>query len=309
SGGTKEEWHYLFNSLSLLAANRPFMGVIGNHDWDGGFEKGSNWAGIFSYPYAQPCQGRFYSFDYLNAHFVMMDNFEHAYHMSDAQVQWVEQDLAAARARGQDWLFCFFHLSIFSSYTANMYYDLQETFVPIFDQYGVDAVFYGHDHAYEHYAYRYGWNGLLHDPSHASWNHKTVHYFLTGGGGAALEYEYGVTKRAPETFQLEWYDANAGSWTTKTYERRPWNPARLMNNTGKPGFEPAPNGLQFYQDPREEVYQDDVVEYGFQYGENTLHYIKVEVNGATCTISVHYPNGQVLTGPRGDLLQTFVLTK
>ncbi len=170
-------------------------------------------------------------------------------------------------------------------------------------------MFYGHDHAYEHYSYEYGWNGLLHDPAHASWEHNKVEYFLTGGGGGALEYEYGVTRRSTETFSLEWYDTNQGGWTTKTYERRPWDSKKLMNNTGNPDFEPAPNGLQYYQDPREEIYQDDVVEYGLQYGENTLHYMTVEIDGGTCTISTHYPNGDILTGPRGDLPQVFTLTK
>jgi hypothetical protein len=40
--------------------------------------------------------------------------------------------------------------------------------VPLFEQYGVDAVFSGHSHAYERYAY----NG--------------IQYIVTGGGGAPL---------------------------------------------------------------------------------------------------------------------------
>ena len=53
--------------------------------------------------------------------------------------------------------------------------DLRERWTPLFERYGVTAVFSGHDHCYE----RAERNG--------------VHYFVSGGGGAPL---YGRGQRA-----------------------------------------------------------------------------------------------------------------
>jgi hypothetical protein len=41
------------------------------------------------------------------------------------------------------------------------------------------------------------------------------------------------------------------------------------------------------------------------YGENTLHYAKLKVDESTCTISIHYADGTILSGPDGSLPQVF----
>jgi len=51
--------------------------------------------------------------------------------------------------------------------------------------------------------------------------------------------------------------------------------------------------------------------FGYQYGEQTTHYMKVEISngGNTCKISVCYPNGELLVGPQGQYPQIWTLNK
>ena len=71
------------------------------------------------------------------------------------------------------------------------------------------------------------------------------------------------------------------------------------------------DGELYYHAPDRESYATDNEMYGYQYGEQTLHYMKLEItdNGNTCTISAHYPNGDLLTGPDGLYPQTWTFTK
>ena len=65
----------------------------------------------------------------------------------------------------------------------------------------------------------------------------------------------------------------------------------------------------YYYLPEEEKYSDlgDVM--GFQYGEQAYHFMQIEINGDTCTISAIYPNGVILSGPGGAHPQTWTITK
>ncbi|MHA1265032.1 MAG: metallophosphoesterase [Candidatus Helarchaeota archaeon] len=302
-GSNPEDWHRLFNSLARIGANTPIQAVIGNHDWDS-FIGSSNWGELFSYPYSNPSMGRYYSFDYYNAHFVMIDNFEHIYLMSQTQLNWIREDIQQARANGQDWIFCFFHLSMITSATSSMFWNLQRNLIPLFDELAVDAVFFAHDHYYEHFNYTYGWNGLLYDKTH-DWSHNAIQYFCTGGGGANLEVSYGVLdpNRMATTTTVRWWDENLNQYRDVTYERRPWNASRYLTHAGFPEnythWAPEDLGKYYYHLPTEEAYHDAWQQFGLQYGEQCYHYIQVEVNGKNCTISVRYPNGALLQGP-GD---------
>lgn len=307
-GGDRERWHTLFQAWTPVWANWPFMGTIGNHDWGG--DRGANWAELFSYPFVNPGRGRYYSFDYLNAHLVMIDNFEHVYQMSGAQLAWIAQDVQAARARGQDWVFCFFHLAMLTSCTSGVYTALQAQLVPLFDQYAVDAVFFAHDHSYAHYNYTYGADGLLFDPGHA-WAHHDVQYFLSGGGGANLEYDYGLLSFEAYNYEREYYNETAGAWQTITYQKRPWNASQYLDYTANPAYGPYDHGRAYYHDPREALYMDEMNHWGLQYAEDTCHYLRVDVDPAagTATISARYPNGDLLAGPGGALPQMWTFSK
>ncbi|MHA1680760.1 MAG: metallophosphoesterase [Promethearchaeota archaeon] len=305
TGSLIEEWHLVLDSLSLGGATQPLQIAVGNHDYGG--DQGANWARIFKYPFDDITQGKYFSFDYLNAHFVMIDSNR----LTQTQIAWIESDLIAANAStSTDWIFCTMHVSIISSGTANSDWLNQGKLIPLFDKYGVDAVFYGHDHHYEAFNYTYGNEGLVHDPSH-TWSHNPVLYFESGGGGANLETGgYGLTSITPFTIERTWYNISSGSNQVVQYYRNPWNSSKYMDFSGDPNLNlVAPGGLVYYQEPTEEIYQEDVLHYGYIYGENAYHYMLVNITGTTCTISARYPNGDVMTGPGGTNIQQFTLTK
>ncbi|NVM29149.1 MAG: metallophosphoesterase [Candidatus Helarchaeota archaeon] len=302
-GNDLEDWHRVLKSLARMGANTPIQAVIGNHDFEM-IVGSSNWGELFTYPYVNPNIGRYFSFDYHNAHFVMIDNFEHYYMMSDHQLDWIRNDIIEAKAKGQDWIFCFFHLTLMSVSTSDMFWNLQRKLVPIFDELAVDAVFAGHDHDYQHYNYTYGWNGLVFDKNH-NWPHNAIPYFCSGGGGANLEVDYGIfdPDEMLTTNTVTWWNENINQNRDITYERRPWNSSKYLAHAGFPEnythWAAQDIGKYYYHLPAEEAYHDAWQQLGFEYAEECYQYIQVEIDGNNCTISVRYPNGVLLQGP-GD---------
>ncbi|MBD3350586.1 MAG: hypothetical protein GF364_03770 [Candidatus Lokiarchaeota archaeon] len=315
TGDDLEEWHLMFNSSAKYSANKPFMPAIGNHDTYG--DNGANFASIFESPYANPEKGRYYSFDYYNVHYIMLDNFEHNGIMGDQQIDWLVNEIQTAKSRNQ-WVFVFFHYTIISSSDSSTYFWLQKQLIPIFDKYGVDTVFYGHDHVYEHYYYEYGQEGLVHnqyeDPSG-----KPIHYFMTGGAGGHLQP---AIHRDTDTYIRNWWDLKTNKRVTVEIERRSWSTSNYIDHTSNPEFgqpfslkeDPSDldnTGKHFWQSitHKDDLSMDDMEFYGFDYGEGTLHYILVEIAGNSCTISVKYPDGSLLGGHDGTNVQQFILNK
>ncbi|MHA1338804.1 MAG: metallophosphoesterase [Promethearchaeota archaeon] len=311
SGTDVEDWHKLFEAYSLYASHTPTIQTIGNHDWSGGVGS-SNWAALFPFPFENPRKGRYYSFDYQNAHIVSIDNFERTYTMSDEQLNWLKNDLKNAKARGQQWIFVMFHLSLMTVATSGHYFDLQKILVPIFDQYDVDFVFYAHDHDYQHYNFTYGANGHLFDPSH-TWPHHQIHYFCSGGGGANLETNYGVLTMSNRVEEVTWWNTSLNAYETITYTKTKWNNSRYYKHasfTTNYTMEGEYYGKYYYNSPNEQITDEYAVkEFGFDYAEETFHYIQVEINGSQCIISARYPNGDLIAGPAGSYPQQFIFNK
>ena len=309
SGEDLEDWHDVFDNFARVSAFYPTMTTIGNHEWGYigyagiSLDTGSNYAALFTYPYVNPNIGRYYSYNYLNSHFIVLDNFEHFYHMTNEQLSWIEEDLqTASLSDTTDWIFVSLHLSIISSGSSAIYFELQENLLPLFDKYNVTAVFYGHDHMYEAYNYKYGGNGLIYNPTH-DWEHNDVLYIVTGGGGAQLEKDYAIMTRGTSSYQRTWYNTSSGVYQTNIYSRGPWDPSLVFTGDYSPS-----DGNHYYQLSGEGC-QTDLVHFGHIYSEQTLEFITVEINGNQCNISAHYPNGDLLMGPNNDLPQNWVLTK
>ena len=109
----------------------------------------------------------YYSCDYGNVHFVSLNselgsvvNASHDWtganlsgFSGSPMTQWLEQDL---QANTQTWVIVYFHQPPYTkgSHDSDAVWErymiaMRETFVPIFDQYGVDMVVCGHSHVYE----------------------------------------------------------------------------------------------------------------------------------------------------------------
>ncbi len=295
------DWHNTLESLARLGGTAPLGLAIGNHDE--GDMNGLNFAEMFTYDYGNLTRGKYYSFNYSNAHILVIDSPALGGPHSSEQLDWIKADLIAANT-STNWKFVFFHHTLMATGGCNMDYGLQAKLVPLFDKYQVDAVFYGHDHFYEHYNYTYGNEGLVHNSTH-TWAHTPVQYFTTGGGGANLEaYSYGLLSRAPSTVSRSWYNLTLGGTQDITYAFNPWDSSRYYVHGG----DASPDGKVYWQDPNIEAYQEEVKHFGYTYGENSYHYMLVEVNGNTCTISARHVDGSLITGPSNAYPQQYVLT-
>lgn len=93
--------------------------------------------------------GDHYSFDYSCAHFSVLNTCEGEDCISDQQIDWLRQDVAAARRRGAQWILLSMHKGV---YTSGAHADdaditaLRAKLIPVIDELNIDLVFQGHDH-------------------------------------------------------------------------------------------------------------------------------------------------------------------
>lgn len=154
-GLSYQQWADWFRAGSGVIENIPVMAVIGNHE-----TYTSEWkiaqpiffTAFLHYPDNGPpeLKGKVYSFDYGEAHFTVLDTqqqeeAEWIPNLLPLQAAWLKQDLKAATRR---WKIVLMHRPLYHNRLSGGDEDLRDAFTPIFDQYQVDAVFAGHDHAY-----------------------------------------------------------------------------------------------------------------------------------------------------------------
>lgn len=143
-----------FAPYARTLARVPFFPAPGNHDYGNHYlsrrigERRLNegYRLVFQRP-------KYYSFDAGDAHFASLDtNRGHRIPAAEpvgpgsAQLDWLERDLAASKAR---WKFVFLHVPLYSSGKHGDHPALAAALEPILARHGVDVVFQGHDHHYE----------------------------------------------------------------------------------------------------------------------------------------------------------------
>jgi hypothetical protein len=145
-------WPDFFRIEGNLTKSKVVMHTLGNHEVQGG---GSYYYWNDFYTSAFPDtnssipgnNGRVYSFDYGNVHFVNLSTYQVNLVQ---QKNWLIADLTAAKARPNiKWIFVFFHAPMFTNSGHPNRTDCIEAWGPTFDQFGVNAVFQGHNHVYE----------------------------------------------------------------------------------------------------------------------------------------------------------------
>jgi hypothetical protein len=138
-GDDTDEWGEFLNAATGVFSRIPVMPAKGNHDQDLFFE-------FFALPENGPqtINGAFYSFDYGEAHFVVLDTSNV---ITDDVKQWLQEDL---QNTDQKWRFAVFHHPAYQEFDDNKTIDdaIREHWVPILEQYHVDMVFVGHQHVY-----------------------------------------------------------------------------------------------------------------------------------------------------------------
>jgi Purple acid Phosphatase, N-terminal domain/Calcineurin-like phosphoesterase len=137
-----------FNQVQPFAAEAPMMPTYGNHEVLLG-EGFLPWSQRFPTPSGFDSR-REYSFDIGEVHFTSITAVDDTAGLSDATLQWIDQDLAAARAAGTRWLVPYFHVAPFAdgfSHPSNL--NLRRQLGPIFERHGVKLVLTSHDQSYE----------------------------------------------------------------------------------------------------------------------------------------------------------------
>lgn len=164
-----------FSVFGEALAGSPFYPVPGSHDYAGGSLQ--PYLDAFFLPAISP-QGlaeHAYSFDWGNAHVVALDTFQ-PFGPDAPQYRWLVADLGATRKL---WKFVLLPHPPYSSGYHGSIWKVREVLGPLFEQYGVDLVFAGHDSDYERT------QPMIAGRPAAAGAHG-VTYVVTGGGGAEL---------------------------------------------------------------------------------------------------------------------------
>ncbi|WP_162893344.1 DUF2341 domain-containing protein [Microbacterium halotolerans] len=147
-GEREQDWSDLLNSAQSSLLATTIAPVAGNHD------QATN-AFVDHFALEAPngqntAKGAYYSFDYNDAHFAMLNtNEDGAQSVSDAQIEWLREDVTQARERGAQWIIVTMHKGMYT--TANHLDDgdiiaMRDALVPLIDELDIDLVLQGHDH-------------------------------------------------------------------------------------------------------------------------------------------------------------------
>jgi len=178
SNGTKnQQWADLFfEPLNNVIDHIPILTCLGNHE-----RNAPNYFNFFSLPNNES----WYSFDYSNCHFIILDTNKD-YGKNSKQYKWLRDDLLQTNTRKNadsdkeeevKWKFVFFHHPPYTSGRHPSNLKVRELLTPLFRKHGVDIVFSGHNHLYER---SYPIN------SAGSQSDVAVTYVVSGGGGGNL---------------------------------------------------------------------------------------------------------------------------
>ena len=177
NGLAPEQWVIFGRITDRMRREAEFFPAIGNHEND---------SDLYFDNFDLPNNERWYSVRRNGIQFLVLDSCS-GIETGSEQYQWLEEQLKNSAA---PYIAAVFHHPPYSTGPhGEDEMNLRESIVPLFEQYGVDVVFNGHDHAYER-SLKGG-----------------VYYIVAGGGGAPLygqqrESEYSQVFRSIHHFCL-----------------------------------------------------------------------------------------------------------
>jgi hypothetical protein len=153
SGIDAAQWEAFFAAKGRALGNLPFFPTNGNHESNFLGGKPKLYLELFDLPQNGP-EGfleEFYSFDYGVAHILVLNSWifsgEQPLTEDDLAAidEWIADDLAAAGAR---WKIAVTHVPLYAVHSDVVSYAAQARWTPIFERYGLDLCFVGHQHVY-----------------------------------------------------------------------------------------------------------------------------------------------------------------
>ena len=149
SGKNFEQWNWLFNAASDTLLNTVMMPATGNHEENMDNATVENFL-LTDYPQQDTTNGVYYSFDYNNAHFMVLNtndlNSDNT--LGTKQLEWLKADAAAS---DKTWKIVALHKAVYSN---GSHYDdddvtaLRKQLSTLMPQLDIDVVLQGHDHVY-----------------------------------------------------------------------------------------------------------------------------------------------------------------
>lgn len=148
-----------FRMYEPTLRNTVCWAAMGNHE--GKTSKGKDGTGPFYDAYICPTRGEagglpsgkeaYYSFNYGNVHFVVLDSHDLDRRPGGAMARWLKADIEKTKA---EWLIAYFHHPPYTkgshdSDKESQLIEMREHIMPILEGGGVDVVFTGHSHIYE----------------------------------------------------------------------------------------------------------------------------------------------------------------
>ena len=234
--GRKEFRDHHFGPGRELLKNVPSYLALGNREVNA-----PAWYDYASTP--EPEHENYYSFDYGNVHFVILDSLPFAHiHQSgfwpkpgypgsrsalkgaEAQMKWLEKDLKSADAK---WTFVFFHHPVYiSADEGGTQESLKQRVVPILEKFDVDIVFTGHWHFYER----------THPMKDGKIDQEEgILYVTTGGAGGGLERPSPAkgrdfTAKLHRRYHYCRVEIDGGRFDMKVYHIKGWEPGEQIQS-------------------------------------------------------------------------------
>ncbi|MDW7614957.1 metallophosphoesterase family protein [Peribacillus simplex] len=154
-GVKEEQWDWLLGHSQESLLNTTFAPSAGNHEDE-------SYAFIDHFNLDVPENsatetGAYYSYDYSNAHFVVLNSNEDSEkyaNFSENQIEWLKEDVKAAKANGSKWVIVNIHKGPYT--TSNHATDddimdpngVRNQVAPLMAELDIDFVLQGHDHIY-----------------------------------------------------------------------------------------------------------------------------------------------------------------
>jgi len=156
-----------FAMYEEVLSRAPFWPSVGNHEASMGDSDSDAQSGPYYEAFSLPTAGQaggepsgteaYYSFDYANAHVVVLDSDDSSTDIGSTQLAWLAQDLANIPT-SQTWLVAMFHHPPYTkgshdsdnaSDSGGRMVRMRENVLPILEAAGVDLILNGHSHNYE----------------------------------------------------------------------------------------------------------------------------------------------------------------
>lgn len=155
TGSNEQQWNWLLGDSQASLLKTSLVPTPGNHE-----SQKNAFMDHFNVKPASTLdttKGAYYSYNYSNAHFIVLNNNENSSEYADftpAQIQWMKDDAKAAKAAGSQWIIVLMHKGPYT--TSNHATDtdimgangVRTKVAPIMSELGIDMVLQGHDHIY-----------------------------------------------------------------------------------------------------------------------------------------------------------------